>query len=268
MKFFRYLLNYTFLLALLIAVVVGYNYRSELYPELQRGVDLLGSEIQNGLEVLDEKASELAQSAEDSADPGIGEVNEVSLPESIEAEPVAEADQPPLVLDQSAVPVGEARVPEVELSPSVHQSAEQVSPVLVVATPEVEIEAELAPIGSESESVVEEVSATVLAETPQVVLEQARRAYWNGNFALAESSYRELIEQQLINPNYSGELGNLLYTQGRYDEAATHYYEAGSQLVELGHIGQAIYLTRILYGLSPEWAAELERKVEQKIKQQ
>lgn len=92
---------------------------------------------------------------------------------------------------------------------------------------------------------------------PYHVLAAAREAYWLHDHQEAESLYRQLIALDPDNPDGYGELGNLYFTQGKWEEAAAAYFEAGSRLARSGHIMEAENLLDVIRGLESPQANEL-----------
>lgn len=92
---------------------------------------------------------------------------------------------------------------------------------------------------------------------PYHVLAAAREAYWLHDHREAESLYRQLIALDPDNPDGYGELGNLYFTQGKWEEAASVYFEAGSRLARTGHIMEAENLLDVIRGLESPRADEL-----------
>ena len=92
---------------------------------------------------------------------------------------------------------------------------------------------------------------------PYQVLAAAREAYWMRNNEEAESLYRQLIDLNPDDPDGYGELGNLYFSLGRWDDAALAYFEAGSRLARTGHIMEAENLLEVIRGLESSQADEL-----------
>ena len=88
-------------------------------------------------------------------------------------------------------------------------------------------------------------------------LNEARQSYWNGDLAGAGALYAALAHDEPGNPDVNGELGNVLYAQRRYDEAAEAYFTTGKLLVETGNPAQVITLINVLQSIAPEKAASL-----------
>ena len=95
-------------------------------------------------------------------------------------------------------------------------------------------------------------------ETPYNVLAKAREAYWLRDFAMAEQQYKKLTRLEPENPDGYGELGNMYFSRGMWDEAANAYYEAGVRLLDEGLIVQAGQMVDVIRGLNGSQADELD----------
>jgi hypothetical protein len=92
---------------------------------------------------------------------------------------------------------------------------------------------------------------------PYELLAAAREAFWLHNYDDAEKNYRALTELEPQNPDGFGELGNMYFSQGRWEEAAAAYYEAGTRLISEGRLDQAHELVNVIRGLNGQQADEL-----------
>ena len=88
---------------------------------------------------------------------------------------------------------------------------------------------------------------------------KARKAYGQGDMEAAVQHYLALIKQESDNPDVFGELGNVYYSAGRFQQAGQAYYEAAIRLNELGRTDQVQYLVRVIEGLDPDSAAKLKQ---------
>lgn len=102
-----------------------------------------------------------------------------------------------------------------------------------------------------------DVAPTLDMTRPYHVLAAAREAYWMHDHEKAESLYRRLIDLEPENPDGYGELGNLYFSQGKWDDAASAYFEAGSRLARTGHMMEAQNLLEVVRGLNGSQADEL-----------
>ena len=98
-------------------------------------------------------------------------------------------------------------------------------------------------------------------ETPYNVLAKAREAYWLRDFATAEQQYKKLTQLEPANPDGYGELGNMYFSRGMWDEAANAYYEAGVRLLDEGLIVQARQMVDVIRGLNGNQADELDARI-------
>lgn len=89
------------------------------------------------------------------------------------------------------------------------------------------------------------------------LLINARNAFNQGAMLKSEKLYLELTQLDNDNPDTFGELGNVYYSQGKWDEAGQAYYEAAMRLITEGNYNQVIYLQRVIQGLSTDHAEKL-----------
>jgi hypothetical protein len=104
--------------------------------------------------------------------------------------------------------------------------------------------------------------AEIAAMRPYQLLAKAREAFWLRDYEVAEKHYRALTQREPDNPDGYGELGNMYFSQGRWDEAAATYYEAGIRLIDEGLFTRAGQMVEIIRGLNGEQAGDLERQIE------
>jgi hypothetical protein len=119
---------------------------------------------------------------------------------------------------------------------------------------------------SDSEAVIPQDTEVAIPFTkPQgkayQLLAAAREAYWLRDYDVAESNYTNLTRVDPDNPDGYGELGNMYFSQGQWDQAASAYYEAGVRLVRQGLLEQAQELVAVIRGLNGTHADDLERKI-------
>lgn len=95
-------------------------------------------------------------------------------------------------------------------------------------------------------------------DKPYQLLAMAREAFWMHNYAEAETHYRDLIALEPDNPDGYGELGNMYFTRGNWEQAATAYFNAGKRLIQTGRTEQAEVLVKVIRGLNGNQADELE----------
>ena len=187
----------------------------------------------------------------------VAELPESPLPDMAPSTPATEpvASPEPAVADAPVAPTetvtaGEAMTEQPE-SP-----APDVTPP-VLATEQV--------ADSEPESAVAEAPAAALeSHTEKSAYESlaaAREAYWLHDYAGAENHYRLLIELEPDNPDWHGELGNMYFAQGQWEQAAAAYYEAGVRLLSDGLVAQARQMVNVIRGLNGAGADDLEARI-------
>ena len=89
------------------------------------------------------------------------------------------------------------------------------------------------------------------------LLISARNAFNQGEMIESEKLYIELTKLDNDDPNNFGELGNVYYSQGKWDEAGQAYYEAAVRLITERNYNQVAYLQRVISGLNTEHAEKL-----------
>lgn len=220
--------------------------------------------------------------AEETA-PGAGATEDV-----VEAVPAVETETPTAALESSTEPAMDR--PVVDTGSPVEATAPVVDPVPQVremempATESVDVArqpamgsepvesapaAETVPAGesraaSTDEAESEPGKSTDLASYQ--LLAVARESFWKNDYEAAEASYRSLIDLDPANPDGYGELGNLYFSQGKWEEAATAFFEAGKRLVATGHNQQASGLVNVIRGLNGAQADELETLISDSTK--
>jgi hypothetical protein len=124
------------------------------------------------------------------------------------------------------------------------------------------------PASPDSEAVIpQDDEAAVSPAKPQEkayqLLAEAREAYWLRDYDTAEAKYNELTRLEPENPDGYGELGNMYFSQGTWDQAASAYYEAGVRLVRQGLLEQAEELVAVIRGLNSAHADDLDRVIQE-----
>lgn len=84
----------------------------------------------------------------------------------------------------------------------------------------------------------------------------ARKAFADGK-PEAVAAYHDLAKRFSDNPDLTGELGNILFQQGKLDEAGDQFLETGRRLIARNHHARAACLAEVLQKFAPEKAKEL-----------
>ena len=114
------------------------------------------------------------------------------------------------------------------------------------------------PVANDSEVLPVEVKDSDTSSERDLLI-SARNAFNNGKLIQSEKLYLELTQMEQDNPDAFGELGNVYYSQGKWDEAGQAYYEAAVRLISKGKRNQVVYLQRVITGLNTEHAEKLSR---------
>ncbi len=114
-----------------------------------------------------------------------------------------------------------------------------------------------APLGDEAQLPVD----NAVSGTPYETMAKAREAFWLRDFELAEKQYRILIQLEPDNPDGYGEMGNMYFSQGKWEEAAAAYYQAGARLLSDGLVEQARQMVDVIRGLNGPQADDLEAQI-------
>lgn len=91
----------------------------------------------------------------------------------------------------------------------------------------------------------------------------ARAAYWQRDYLSAIEKYRNLIENEPDNPDYSGELGNIYYTMNDYKNASELYYRTARLLLDQGKREEAGQLLPPISAMNRELGGQLRHALKQ-----
>ena len=125
----------------------------------------------------------------------------------------------------------------------------------------IDVESPVAEQPAAAEAAAPVTTADEPAKSTYQLLAAAREAYWLRDYSKAEENYRALISLEPDNPDGYGELGNMYFSQGKWDLASVAYFEAGKRLTDQGQVAQARQLVDVLRGLQGAQADELEEYI-------
>ena len=154
---------------------------------------------------------------------------EVPLPAEATATAVEQADSAPAATEESATSADSLPAAEQLAAP-----VDQAAPQAVVGT---------------------------VSESPYEVMAKAREAFWLRDFEVAEQQYRKLTQLEPDNPDGYGEMGNMYFSQGKWEQAAAAYYQAGARLLSDGLIQEARQMVDVIRGLNGAQADDLEAQI-------
>lgn len=133
-----------------------------------------------------------------------------------------------------------------------HQQASEAVPSTQVAVEQSTPTALEQPVSPQSEQ-SQPIQQVDLADQ----LDNARRAFWNGDVNGAETLYRQLVKQHPDSADANGELGNILFSSQRMNEAAVYYHAVGEIAQRSGNTAQLMNMIGVLQGIASEKAEQL-----------
>lgn len=272
------ILSHGFGLIIVALLVVALIYRGELFPGWEmpdflaldsapeQAADAVSGEVKrDGEQAVPGEQSDLA--APDVMPPvettaTDGGMASDSAPATVEAEPEAVEAEPVVTEDSAAMPVVDGSAADEAVPAPTAEGGETAADTGAenLSVPET---AQAADTGqAEAVPTPAENAPAVTDTTSYSVLAAAREAYWLRDYALAEQKYQDLIALQPDNPDGYGELGNMYFSQGAWEQAAAAYYEAGVRLADQGYVREARQLVEVIRGLNGTQADVLAEKVQ------
>lgn len=282
MKLFARILSHGFALIIVALLALGLMYRGKLFPEWELPDFLTfdtAEEQATGTVAGDVQRTEPEAGAEQAAPEAPAAAVTGAAPGVVADEPAAalseaaeQAAEAPLAAQQpaaaaapaeSAAQLPEAPVPEQAPPPAEPAAPAAETPAAAAEAPAAEPEAPAAQPAPVAEAPQPAPVVPPASEASAYrILAAAREAYWLRDYAQAEQQYRELIALQPANPDGYGELGNMFFSQGNWEQAAAMYYEAGVRLVDEGYLREAQQMVEVIRGLNSPQAGDLEQKIQ------
>lgn len=275
MKFIRHILSHLLLFTLLVAVCAVYFYRHQVLPEryalqIDHYAEAIHPKLVNIASVKPEDKGQQPE-VQTEVSQSVVEVAKIDEQPDIKADDVAVADEAKDE-NQSEVTKGSDAVSEAGSVKEKEQQNEiaEAKPEEKVTAEDVVIDQEKTTVTDKSNEdtrqVAEEEQGTTVSEDKAVadyhaVLRDARLAFGQGNMDLAVKKYSELIELENDEADFHGELGNVYYAMGNWEQAGISYYEAATRLIENGQMAQVTYLQRVIQGLDAEKAEKLAQQL-------
>ena len=289
MKIIKHLLSHIGLIVVISCVVAVIYFRSELFPNyINEPVDTAFIEIGDklGIEIPSYKSG--VDHSINSENYQIAEINEVEQTPVVDVAPennVPNESSPDTDSDVSMVTVitesvtqtvndlfssDEDDINKDENNSQISDLQDETSQQETVLSKKDDSGGVMSVINNMTEAVVNtfseptDTAATTndmeMSDSRQILI-KARKAFWHGDLKASEKSYKELVEHEELDPNAYGELGNVYYAQGKWQEAGKAYYEAAVRLIELKQPYQVNYLFRVIQGLDAESAEKLKQKM-------
>jgi tetratricopeptide (TPR) repeat protein len=242
MNLFARILSHGFALAVVALLVVGLIYRGELFPDWELP-DFLTFESEA------DSSSDAATGtvSRDESQPAAAEESAAIIP-AIAPEAVEVAADTATVADEQQT----EDLPDVGATPDTSDDQGDTG-TTATALGDVAVAETGAPLAAAPDP------APAAAGNPYALLAAAREAYWLRDYAAAEQNYQALINLEPGNPDGHGELGNMYFSQGKWELASAAYFEAGKRLADEGLVGQARQLVDVIRGLQGTQADALEQ---------
>jgi tetratricopeptide (TPR) repeat protein len=200
-------------------------------------------------------------------------IHQFRTPAEVPPAPAAEAsdegaagltgDTTVLTIDETAVEASPALETLLEVEATVEETAPEETTATLVGQPAADTESDMEqePAAVPADEDAAQMNAGTVTEAPYKVLARAREAFWLRDFEVAEQQYRQLTQLEPDNPDGYGELGNMYFSQGKWDEAAAAYYEAGTRLLQEGLVAEAREMLEVIRGLNGPQADDLEGQI-------
>lgn len=247
MKFLRHILSHLFLIVFLLAVVSVFYYRTLLLPaEVVAKIDGYVNNVYPPAVKFSSKR-EYFWSIKGKRIVSFDDLNLFKKDEAVVAEKEEKTNIATIDNDSST-----SIEKEVEVVTAIKNHAPVVTPV----PDSIDVEkAEKKP-----ERIVTKVKDSDTSAERNLLIE-ARNAFNKGMLSTSEKLYLELTRLEQDNPDAFGELGNVYYSQGKWDKAGRAYYEAAVRLIAEGHYNQVSYLQQVIGGLNAEYAEKLSQQI-------
>jgi len=262
MKLLRHILSHLFLISFLIAVVTIFYYRTLLLPaHVVSKVDEVVKDVYSPVLAFVSKReyfwSIKGERIVSFDDLNLFKKDDVATVKEEKSSIVVENDNDSLTEKESTVVTKEKEVVATTSGEDVKDNtgvviakAEEKPKVISDAKPSVEPKVL-------EKNIVEVKDSDTSSE--RNVLIDARNAFNKGNISASEKLYIELTLLEQDNPDAFGELGNVYYSQGKWEQAGQAYYEAAVRLIAEGNYNQVSYLQRVISGLNAEHADKLSQ---------
>ena len=86
---------------------------------------------------------------------------------------------------------------------------------------------------------------------------RGRQAFWEGDYELAVESYRSLLQEEPMNPDGWGELGNIYYAKKDWTRAVRAFGRAAVALTLADRADEAEKILTVIRGIDPAMADQL-----------
>jgi len=273
MKIIRWLLSHSFLFLLIVIVIYGYMFWGNLLGKetpAGKAIAYLSSEFVEVGDFVDAVKAKQAQLNGESMSPQVAPKTSVIMESEIAAEDNVQYQ--PIKTDEKSLQESPQENSDLAVTAKLAESqgvgtlnqpqstasvAEMKDSAIQETFVSPEIERQLENVDDQGK-VVDESSSRDGVIASWIL---ARRSFYQRNYQLSEQSYQNVIDRTEDNFDAYGELGNVYFNQGKKQQAATAYFEAGAILVRKGQINRARSLVGLLNLLNKDKAIELQKLI-------
>lgn len=274
MKILQRILSKGILITLAIAAGLMYYYRVDLFPQWY---PVQAQKEESSTVSASEAAKISPTTAPEESEESIAPAPEITTPSVDEAAPTADAEADAMIAETvGEQPVQEEIVADSQTAKEDTDTSEKMpdpapasgeNPASATAPSEISKDVQDTSVtGADTTSAVPERVAddvTIPVASAAQLLVQARSAYWQKDHARAEEIYQQAAKLDSQNPDVYGELGNLYFSQGKWQQAADAFFAAGTRLAKQGEQERVRHLVTVLRGLDSVQADKLEKSITQ-----
>ena len=92
---------------------------------------------------------------------------------------------------------------------------------------------------------------------------RGRQAFWEGDYESAIESYRSLLQEETMNPDAWGELGNIYYAKKDWARAVRAFGRSAAVLLQTNRVDEAEKILTVIRGIDPALATQLAAELDQ-----
>lgn len=269
MKIVQKVLSHGLLITFFIAVFLIYFYRAELFPQwfaaqnVEQPEQTAASAVPAPVVSAPVTTSKPQTPVEETPTAGTGQAGIPAIDDPAEAQTGAVAPQEPAHAQPGESlpdkPAGSAALTDAS-QPAAGTVQESTASASSVDQTALAPSAEPSPPPPE-EPLAPQVESRVSDASLEQQLKAARELYWKNDAAGAEKAYSAITAAHPDRADAWGELGNVYFNLGRWNEAADAYYRAANLLIDQGQPQRAASMLRVLHGLDSGKGGEIEERL-------
>lgn len=92
---------------------------------------------------------------------------------------------------------------------------------------------------------------------------RGRQSFWEGDYESAIESYRSLLQEEPMNPDAWGELGNIYYAKKDWARAVRAFGRSAAVLIQANRVDEAEKILTVIRGIDPALATQLAAELGQ-----